>query len=121
MEVLLEGHIGQCKQKVSQDITITLFVGTNNQDPNADGSYDKPFRYIVNVLRYANQEAAPYNFATIKIYLLNMEHIMSRITEFHEFIPTAKDTASIQKSITIEPVFCGATIGGHTFAPADTD
>ena len=121
MEVILGGHIGQCVQKVSQNITIALFVGTYYEDPDADGSYDKPFQYIVNALRYANQEAAPYSFSTIKIYLLNMEHIMSRRTESYEFIPTAKDTAAIQKSITIEPAFCGVTIGDHTFGATDTD
>ena len=121
MEILLGDHIGQCVQKVSQNITIALFVGTHDEDPDVDGSYDKPFKYIVNALRYANQEAASYNFATIKIYLLNKEHIMSRITEFYEFIPKAKDTASIQRSITMGPAFCGATIGDHTFTALDND
>ena len=121
LNIKLGGNIGQCVQKVSQNTTITLFVGTNTEVHDADGSYEKPFQHIVKALNYAAQAAASYNFATINIYLLNMEHIMSRNTELFEFMSTTIDTASIQKSITIQPAFCGETIGGHSFTARDID
>ena len=121
LNVLTGGHIGRWLAKSSGTTTINLFVTPGTESTGADGSYSKPFGHIVKALKYANQEAAPYTSATVFIYLLNGEHVMSRNTNAFNFEMTAKDATSLQQSITIQPAFWGQTVGGHTFVSGDAD
>ena len=109
-------------EKSTSTATINIFVSSDDELSGADGSYDKPFKHLVRALKYANQQAAPYQSATINIYLLNGDdHIMSRSVDDYSYSQQAKDQYSGNQDITIQPAFCGETLGGHTFGASDSD
>ena len=114
--------IGTWVAKSTSTITINIFVSSDDELSGADGSYDKPFKHLVRALKYANQQAAPYQSATINIYLLNGDdHIMSRSVDDYSYSQQAKDQYSGNQKITIQPAFCGETLGGHTFCASDSN
>lgn len=107
--------------KSTQNLTLDLFVASQPPTSTEDGSFSNPYSSIIKALNYANQAAAPYNSATITISLLNGEHIMSREMQSHTFVRSAQDKKSMKQYATIQPVFCGQTINGHTFQTGDSD
>ena len=121
LNILKGGHIGTCVLKSTQNLTLGLFVASQSPTSNEDGSFLNPYSSIIKALNYANQAAAPYNYATIIISLLNGEHIMSREMRYHTFMRSAQDTTSVKQYITIQPVFWGQTINGHSFQTGDSD
>ena len=53
--------------------------------------------------------------------LLNGDHFMTRNFNHYNYFKSQSSGYSYNQNINIQPVFCGQTLGGHTFQASDTD
>lgn len=100
-----------------------MFVAPSILETSNDGTYASPFGQISKALGYADEYSSVYSgTTTVNIYLLGGDdHYMTRSYGDIHYPNSQRNDNSFNQEVTIQPAFCGQTLGGHVFTAGDAD
>ena len=115
--------VGTCTSfNPSAQTTLDIFVKPELEETSNTGTYLSPFGHIAKALSYADAYASDKGNTIINIYLLGGgTHYMTRSMSHYSYDKTKSNQISYNQDITIQPAFCGQTLGGHSFVDGDAD